>query len=83
MLFRTAESDAELKEDVHYVFTDWQPTNILFQRGKRLPIVGMDMDSASSLRATKVLLHVGEVSTSFGSGSTAIEYGTVKRPRLR
>ena len=83
-LFRTAESDAELKEDTHYEFTDWQPTNILFQRGKRLPIVGMRIDSASSIGATKALLHVGEVSTSFGSGSTDIEYGSpVKRPRLR
>ena len=84
VLFRTAESDAEMKEDVHYVFTDWQPTNILFQRGKRFPIIGVRIDSASSTSATKILLHVGEVSTSFGGADTTpIEYGTVKRPRLR
>ena len=86
VLFRTAESDAEMKEGVHYEFTDWKPTNILFARGKRFPICGMRLDDALSTSATKILLHVGEVSTSFGSGSTEmrtdIEYGTVKRPRL-
>ena len=49
VLFRTAESDTEMKEGVHYEFTDWKPTNILFQRGKRLPIVGMRIDSACLL----------------------------------
>ena len=81
-LLRTADSDADMKEGIHYEFTDWQPTNILYQRGRRHPICGMRIDDALSTRATKVLLHVGEVSTSFGNGSTDIEYGTVKRPRL-
>ena len=81
-LFRTADSDADMKEGVHYEFTDWKPTNILFARGKRKPICGMRIDDALETRATKVLLHVGEVTTTWENGSTDFEYGTVKRPRL-
>ena len=83
VLVKTAESDVEMKEGVHYEFTDWKPTNILFARGKRKPICGMRIDDSLSTRATKILLHIGEVNASFGNGSTDIEYGTVKRPRLR
>ena len=50
-----------MKEGTHYVFTEWKPTSILFARGKRPPIVGMRVDNAMSLRATKVFLHVGKV----------------------
>ena len=50
-----------MKEGTHYVFTEWKPTSILFARGKRAPIVGMRIDNAMSLRATKVFLHVGKV----------------------
>ena len=60
-LFRTAESDAEMKENVHYEFTDWKPTNILFARGKRFPIYGLGIDDAECKRASKILLHVGEL----------------------
>ena len=82
VLFRTAESDAEMKEGVHYEFTDWKPTNILFARGKRKPICGMRIDDALSTHATKVLLHVGEVTTNWENCSTDFEYGAVKRPKL-
>ena len=61
VLFRTAESDAEMKEGVHYKFTDWKPTNILFARGKRFPIYGLGSDDAMCKRASKILLHVGEL----------------------
>ena len=60
-LIEEAESEKEMKEGTHYVFTEWKPTSILFARGKRPPIVGMRVDNAMSLRATKVFLHVGKV----------------------
>ena len=80
VLVKTAESDLEMKEGVHYEFTNWKPTNILFARGKRKPIIGMRIDDAFTTRATKILLHVGEVNTS--DSNCRIEYGRVKRPRF-
>ena len=83
-LLRTADSDADMKEGVHYELTDWQPTNILYQRGKRHPICGMRIDDARDLKATKVLLHVGEVNIDCGrieNSSTDVEFGTAKRAR--
>ena len=86
VLLKTAESDKEMKEGVHYEFTDWKPTSILFARGKRNPILGSARDDASSLKATKVILHVGEIHPSFRIGSSMwnIDNGAVsnKRPRL-
>ena len=61
VLFRTAKSDKKMKEGVHYKFTDWKPTNILFARGKRFPIYGLGSDDAMCKRASKILLHVGEL----------------------
>ena len=65
VLLKTAESDEEMKEGVHYEFTDWKPTSILFARGKRNPIMGMGRDDARALKATKIILHVGEIHPSF------------------
>ena len=83
-LFRTAESDAEMEEGVHYEFTDWKPTSILFARGKRNPILGMRRDDAWSLKATKILLHVGEVNAvGLHNPRTYIEDGALSNKWIR
>ena len=80
VLLKTAESDAEMKEGVHYEFTDWKPTSILFARGKRPPIKGMRSDFALALKATKILLHVGEVNAEgLHNPRTYIEDGALRQ----
>ena len=68
-LVKGADSDKEMKEGIHYEFTDWKPTTIRFARERRNPIRGMEFDNAITMRATKILVHVGKIR---GSGRFAV-----------
>ncbi len=68
-LIKGADSDKEMKEGIHYEFTDWKPTTIRFARERRNPIRGMEFDNAITMRATKILVHVGKIR---GSGRFAV-----------